>query len=85
VTTDSSLDWMISVDDHVIEPPGAWQDRVPARYKDVAPRMVEGPDCIGLMRRQLAHLSVEDQVKILRGNAERLFEFTPAPVPSADV
>jgi hypothetical protein len=44
VTTDSSLDWMIS-----------------------------------------AHLSVEDQVKILRSNAERLFEFTPAPFPSVGV
>jgi predicted TIM-barrel fold metal-dependent hydrolase len=42
------------------------------------------PDSIGLMRRQLAHLSVDDQVKILRGNAERLFEFTPAPFPSTD-
>ncbi len=43
-TTDTSLDWMISVDDHVIEPPGVWQDRVPAKYKDVAPRMVEEGD-----------------------------------------
>jgi hypothetical protein len=34
------------------------------------------------MRKQLAHLSVPDQVKILRGNAERLFEFTPAPFPA---
>jgi hypothetical protein len=43
-TTDTSLDWMISVDDHVIEPPGVWQDRVPAKYKDSAPRMVEEGD-----------------------------------------
>jgi predicted TIM-barrel fold metal-dependent hydrolase len=32
--------WMISVDDHVIEPPHVWQDRMPARYKDDAPRVV---------------------------------------------
>ncbi len=25
------LDWLISVDDHVIEPPNVWQDRVPKR------------------------------------------------------
>ena len=36
-----SLDWMVSVDDHVLEPPGVWQDRVPARYRDVAPRLVQ--------------------------------------------
>jgi predicted TIM-barrel fold metal-dependent hydrolase len=33
------LNWLISVDDHVIEPPNVWQDRVPQRYKDAAPRM----------------------------------------------
>jgi predicted TIM-barrel fold metal-dependent hydrolase len=37
---DFSLDWMISVDDHVIEPPNVWQDRVPAKYKERAPRIV---------------------------------------------
>ena len=25
---------IISVDDHVIEPPNVWQDRLPAKYKD---------------------------------------------------
>lgn len=34
------LNWLISVDDHVIEPPTVWADRIPAKYKDVAPRMV---------------------------------------------
>jgi predicted TIM-barrel fold metal-dependent hydrolase len=37
---ENRLDWMISVDDHVLEPPNVWQDRVPARYKDVAPKIV---------------------------------------------
>jgi predicted TIM-barrel fold metal-dependent hydrolase len=32
--------WMVSVDDHVVEPPGVWQDRVPAKYRDRAPRVV---------------------------------------------
>jgi predicted TIM-barrel fold metal-dependent hydrolase len=36
-----SLDWMVSVDDHVLEPPNVWQDRVPARYRDAAPHMVQ--------------------------------------------
>ncbi|MGD9796287.1 MAG: amidohydrolase family protein [Acidimicrobiia bacterium] len=35
------LNWLISVDDHVIEPPNVWVDRLPAKYRDVGPRMVE--------------------------------------------
>ena len=34
------LNWMISVDDHIIEPPNVWQDRVPAKLRDAAPRIV---------------------------------------------
>lgn len=34
---------IVSVDDHVIEPPGVWQDRLPARYRDVGPRIVRAP------------------------------------------
>jgi len=29
----------VSVDDHVIEPAGVWQDRLPAKYKDIGPRL----------------------------------------------
>jgi predicted TIM-barrel fold metal-dependent hydrolase len=31
---------IISVDDHIMEPPNVWQDRLPAKFKDVGPRMV---------------------------------------------
>ncbi|MHB1487213.1 MAG: amidohydrolase family protein [Acidimicrobiales bacterium] len=34
---------IISVDDHVVEPPGVWQDRLPAKYLDVGPRVVRAP------------------------------------------
>jgi predicted TIM-barrel fold metal-dependent hydrolase len=30
---------IISVDDHVIEPPNVWQDRLPQKYKAVGPRI----------------------------------------------
>lgn len=40
------------------------------------------PDCITLMNKRMAHLSPEVQYKILRGNAERLFRFTPAEPPA---
>jgi predicted TIM-barrel fold metal-dependent hydrolase len=31
---------LISVDDHVVEPPDMWLDRVPQKYADAAPKMV---------------------------------------------
>src|SRR4029453_1626778 len=31
---------IISVDDHVVEPPDLWTSRLPARYRDVGPRVV---------------------------------------------
>ncbi|HLY82229.1 MAG TPA: amidohydrolase family protein [Acidimicrobiales bacterium] len=34
------LNWITSVDDHIVEPPNVWQDRVPSKYKDVAPRVI---------------------------------------------
>ena len=37
--TEYDLDWIISVDDHVIEPPHVWQEYVPAKFRDRAPRM----------------------------------------------
>jgi predicted TIM-barrel fold metal-dependent hydrolase len=34
---------IVSVDDHVIEPPHVWQDRLPSKYKDVGPRVERHP------------------------------------------
>jgi predicted TIM-barrel fold metal-dependent hydrolase len=34
---------IISVDDHVVEPPHLWQSRLPAKYRDVGPRVVIAP------------------------------------------
>jgi predicted TIM-barrel fold metal-dependent hydrolase len=39
MTSELSLDWLISVDDHVLEPPHVWIDRVPAKDRDRAPHM----------------------------------------------
>jgi predicted TIM-barrel fold metal-dependent hydrolase len=41
------------------------------------------PDCIAVARKLVEHLPVESQWKILRGNAERLFRFTPAEPPTS--
>ncbi|CUU59275.1 Predicted metal-dependent hydrolase, TIM-barrel fold [Parafrankia irregularis] len=40
------------------------------------------PDCIAVVKDQINHLTPEVQYKILRGNAERLFRFTPAEPPA---
>jgi len=37
---EQEFDWVISVDDHIIEPPNVWADRMPSKYKDDAPRLV---------------------------------------------
>ena len=31
---------VVSVDDHVLEPPNVWQNRLPAKYKEVGPKNV---------------------------------------------
>ena len=38
------LNWIVSVDDHVIEPPNVWMDRLPEKYHDVRPRMITEDD-----------------------------------------
>ncbi len=35
--TEYNLDWLISVDDHILEPPNLWVDRVPKKDRDRAP------------------------------------------------
>ena len=39
------------------------------------------PNCLEHAQKQLAGISPENRHKIMRGNAERLFRFTPAPDP----
>ncbi|WP_433521497.1 amidohydrolase family protein [Nocardia pseudovaccinii] len=36
-----NLDWMISVDDHVLEPPDLWQRWLPEKYKSQGPHIIE--------------------------------------------
>ncbi len=35
------LPWVISVDDHVVEPPSVWTDRLPARMRERGPHVVQ--------------------------------------------
>jgi predicted TIM-barrel fold metal-dependent hydrolase len=76
-----NLDWLVSVDDHVLEPPNVWQDRVPAKYKDIAPRMETTPEgefwVYEDTRRQTTGLSA------VAGKDKK--EFTPEPVTYAEM
>ena len=38
--TEETFPKIISVDDHIMEPPNVWQDRLPAKFKEVGPRLV---------------------------------------------
>jgi hypothetical protein len=40
------------------------------------------PDCIGTAKRVIQDLPPDVQYKLLRGNAERLYRFTPADPPA---
>ena len=46
MTADLNLDWLISVDDHILEPPNLWLDRVAMKDRDRAPHMetIDGMD-----------------------------------------
>ncbi len=37
--TERVIPRFVSVDDHIIEPPRVWQDRLPAKYKAIGPRV----------------------------------------------
>jgi len=42
--TPIDLNWITSVDDHIIEPPNVWVDRIPAKYHDTCPRVITEDD-----------------------------------------
>jgi predicted TIM-barrel fold metal-dependent hydrolase len=35
----TKMPWIVSVDDHVVEPPDLWTSRLPAKYRDVGPHI----------------------------------------------
>ena len=39
----ADVPWIVSVDDHVIEPPSLWASRLPARARDAGPRVERLP------------------------------------------
>ena len=72
---------MISVDDHVLEPPDVWQSRVAAKYRDRAPKLVS--DAAG-------ERWVYDGVEIKTSGLSAVVgkdstEFSPEPITYAEM
>jgi len=38
------LEWLVSVDDHILEPPSVWTNRLPKKYAQIGPRIESGDD-----------------------------------------
>jgi hypothetical protein len=73
--------WFVSVDDHLIEPADLWSKRVPAKYRDVAPRFVtEGDDEFWVYEdRQI----ITSGLNAVAGKSKE--EFSPEPIGYADM
>src|SRR5580765_4093585 len=75
------LNWLISVDDHILEPPNLWVDRVAAKDRDKAPHMEthDGVEywCYDGKRYPSSGLSA------VAGKSKE--EFSPAPLPYAEM
>ena len=39
----TDIPWIVSLDDHVVEPPDVWTKRLPAKYRDIGPHVVLAP------------------------------------------
>ncbi len=76
-----TLTWFVSVDDHLIEPARLWQERLPARWRDIGPRIVREGDA--------EFWVYEDRQIVTTGlNAvagKRREEFSPEPITYDDM
>ena len=72
------LDWLVSVDDHVIEPPNVWLDRLPSKYRDVAPRMIDDDSWVYEDTRVPT-----SGLSVTIGKSKE--EFSPDPVPFSEM
>ena len=72
----SPTDWIVSVDDHVIEPPKVWTDRLPAKYHDRAPAMAAGDR--GAVWRYEDRVIPTSGLSVAAGKEKK--EFSPDPV-----
>ena len=81
MSTEHRLDWLISVDDHILEPPDLWTSRLPAADHERAPHMevVDGVEywVYGEKRTPSSGLSAVA--------GKRREEFSPDPLPYSEM
>ncbi len=76
-----NLDWLISVDDHILEPQTLWTDRVAAKDRDRAPHMatVDGVECWLYDGKKFPTVGLS----AVAGKSKE--EFSPEPVPYSEM
>jgi predicted TIM-barrel fold metal-dependent hydrolase len=82
MTSDLNLDWLISVDDHVLEPPNVWTDRVPSKDRDRAPRLVVDDDGMDFWVYDGKRMPSSGLSAVVGKSKE---EFSPEPVPYSEM
>jgi predicted TIM-barrel fold metal-dependent hydrolase len=78
--TEPNLDWLISVDDHILEPANLWTDRVPAKDRDRAPHMVNDNGEVWVYDGKRFPTS---GLSAVAGKSKE--EFSPEPVPYSEM
>ncbi len=81
MTPSPNLDWLISVDDHILEPAHLWVDRVAAKDKDRAPHMetIEGVEVWVYDGKLFPTIGLS----AVAGKSKE--EFSPEPVPYSEM
>ncbi len=68
-TVEKKRPTILSADNHIMEPGDLWLERLPAKYKDLAPRIYKGPNCY--------HMAVGDKEIQIPGFNSCLLEGRP--------
>ncbi|MBV9285195.1 MAG: amidohydrolase family protein, partial [Acidimicrobiia bacterium] len=76
-----NLDWLISVDDHILEPPNVWVDRVPAKDRERAPHMETRDGIEGWVYDDKHYPS--SGLSAVAGKSRE--EFSPKPLPYSEM
>ncbi len=75
------LDWLISVDDHILEPPDLWTNRVAAKDRDKAPHMETRDGIEGWVYED--KFMPSSGLSAVAGKKKE--EFSPMPLPYAEM
>lgn len=81
VSADLDLNWLISVDDHILEPPDLWQNRIASKDRDRAPKVVV-KDGIEYWTYD-GKLLPSSGLSAVAGKSKE--EFSPDPVPYSEM